>query len=169
MPEVGNLEWLAMDVRTAPQPPQLWPISVAIISSRPASRNARASAPLTRPSYTPLLHAPLARPRADQEPGQGRKGRNGDNSCCNRYYSAARRLPWMRLWKPCWSTSGPAALRSVSVASEHCASTSSGSLGMLELRLAWSGVEAPCSHLIPVSTKGSSVEGATRVSCCSQR
>ena len=51
MPEVGNLEWLAMDVRIAPQPPQLWqlwPISVAIDTSRAASRNARASAPLTR-------------------------------------------------------------------------------------------------------------------------
>ena len=52
MPEVGNLEWLAMDVRTAPQPPQLWPISVAIDTRCPASKtpapNARASAPLTR-------------------------------------------------------------------------------------------------------------------------
>ena len=135
MPEVGNLEWLAMDVRIAPQPPQLWPISVADIdTSRPASRNAH--------------------------PDKGAKDAMGtvDNSCCNRYYSAARRLPWMRLWKPCWSTSGPAALRSVSVASEHCASISSGSLGMLELRLAWSGVEAPCSHRIPVSTKSSSVD-----------
>ena len=45
MPEVGNLEWLAMDVRIAPQPPQLWPISVAIDTRRAASRNARAIAP----------------------------------------------------------------------------------------------------------------------------